>query len=199
MMTHQHKKITTRQAQAIKTKNKILKTSIDMMQKKGFDNITIEGISKKAGVSVGSFYYYFKSKNDILLDIFHKADDYFSENAENKLSSEHTVDQIVEFYMHYAKYSHSTDIDFTKKLYNTENKAFLNRDRVMYQLLVSIIQKGQDKNEIIKTMTAQEITDYLFMSARGVVFDWCLHDGKYDLEKVMVDYFQRMALIFKEK
>ncbi|MEL7571009.1 MAG: TetR/AcrR family transcriptional regulator, partial [Eubacteriaceae bacterium] len=77
-----HKRITSRQAQAIKTKNKILKTAIDMMQKKGFDNITIKGISKNAGVSVGSFYYYFNSKDDILLDIFHKADDYFSENID---------------------------------------------------------------------------------------------------------------------
>jgi AcrR family transcriptional regulator len=57
----QSKRITSRQAQAIKTRNKILKTTIDLMQKKGFDNITIETISKKAGVSVGSFYYYFKS------------------------------------------------------------------------------------------------------------------------------------------
>lgn len=37
------------------------------MYKKGYDNITIEEISKKAGGSVGAFYHYFRSKNDIFL------------------------------------------------------------------------------------------------------------------------------------
>lgn len=193
----QSRRITSRQAQAIKTRNKILKTTIEMMQKKGFDNITIEAISKKAGVSVGSFYYYFKSKNDILLDIFHKADDYLHEHIVENGTLKSAEEQIVNFYTHYARYAKLTSIDFTKRLYNTDNKAFLNRDRVMYQILLGIIEKGQARGEIVRTTDAQEIVDYLFITARGIVFDWCLHDGNYDIEVTMRNYMQRLVTVFR--
>lgn len=193
----QYKKIKVRQAQAIETKKRILDTAREMIQEKGIDSITIRAIGKKAGVSVGSFYYYFKSKNDILLDIFHDADDYFSESL-NKLSSMHAADQIVEFYKHYAKYPYIADVDYAKKFYHTENKSFINKDRAVYQILASIIREGQDKNEIIQTITAEQIVDYLFIAARGLVFDWCLYDGSYNLERAMVDYFTRLVPIFKQ-
>lgn len=190
-------RLTSRQAQAIRTRNKILKTAIDMMGKKGFDNITIKGISKSAGVSVGSFYYYFNSKEDILLDIFHKADDYFDKNID-KFKLNTAADSIIAYFLHYAKYINSSGIDFAKKLYNTENKSFINHDRSMFQIFFTIIKNGQDRGEIIETMTTEEICNYLFIAARGVVFEWCLHDGKYDLESAMVDYITRLISIFKQ-
>ena len=46
-------------------------------------------------------------------------------------------------------------------------------------------------------MTPEGITDYLFIVGRGVVFDWCLHDGNYDLEEKMVSFMNRIITIFK--
>lgn len=168
-----------------------------MMSKKGFDNISIKGISKSAGVSVGSFYYYFNSKEDILLYIFHKADDYFNKNID-KFKLDAAADSVIEFFLHYAKYINFSGIDFAKKLYNTDNKSFINHDRAMFQIFFTIIKNGQENGEIIQTMTAEEICNYLFIAARGVVFEWCLHDGKYDLESAMVDYINRLIPIFKQ-
>lgn len=192
-----HSRITSRQAQAIKTRNKILKTAIEMMQKKGFDNITIKGISKNAGVSVGSFYYYFSSKDDILLEIFHKADDYFTEKI-NQFTSENAEDKLVEFFAYYARYINSTGIDFAKKLYNTDNKSFNNTNRPMFHILNTIVTNGQSSNEITQRMSAKDISDYLFVAARGVVFEWCLHDGTYSLETAMVNYFKPLVTMFKQ-
>lgn len=193
----QSKRITSRQAQAIKTRNKILKTTIDLMQKKGFDNITIEMISKKAGVSVGSFYYYFNSKNDILLDIFHKADDYLQAHIDDSISTLPIEDQIMEFYVYYAKYVKLTSMDFTKRLYNTDNKAFLDRDRAMFHLMNTIVKRGQRSGELSKETEATAIVEYFFIFARGIVFDWCLHDGSYDIEEVLPFNMKRLVSIFK--
>lgn len=194
-----NKKPTKRQAQAIKTKNKIYNIAFDLMEKKGFNNITIEDISKKAGVSVGAFYHYFKSKNDILFEIYHRADEYFKENVENILSPENSLNQIIEYFHYYSKYSKSVGIEFTKHLYSTENKFFTRKDRYMLAFLQDIIKNGQEKNEIIMDMTPEEITDYLFMAARGVVFDWCLYDGQYDLEEKMIAFFRQLVNIFAAK
>ncbi|WP_259596222.1 TetR/AcrR family transcriptional regulator [Clostridium botulinum] len=70
-------RLTKRQIQAINTKNKIYNIATNLMQKEGYDNITIQNICEKAEVSVGSFYHYFESKNDILIELYKKADHFF--------------------------------------------------------------------------------------------------------------------------
>lgn len=190
-------KLNSRQVQAINTRNNIYNIAFELMKRKGFNNITIEDISEKAGVSVGAFYHYFNSKNDILFEVYRKADEYFKENVANKIVSEDSLDQIVEFFLHYARYNKLTGIDFTKILYNTENKLFIQQGRFMQVLLRDIIGNGQGKNEITLDMTSDAITDYLFIAVRGVIFDWCLHDGDYDIEDNVQNFVKRLSIIFK--
>ncbi len=79
------KKVTNRQIQAEETKNRIYSAAIKLMDKKGFDGMTIMDIVKAAGISVGAFYHYFTTKHDILAEIFHRADIYFSTVVAQKL------------------------------------------------------------------------------------------------------------------
>jgi Transcriptional regulator len=58
------KPISSRKQQALETKARIYQTALSLMEKKNYQSITIEEISKSAGVSVGAFYHYFKSKNE---------------------------------------------------------------------------------------------------------------------------------------
>jgi len=190
------RKVNLRKKQANATKTRIYKTAVELMQEHGYDKITVEEICKEAGVAVGSFYYHFQSKNDILMEIFHQADEYFLAHRENILSKKTAPLQVTAFFHHYAIYSASTDFEFTKHLYNTNNKYFLTTDREMYQLLMSLIESGQTQKTIIDTMTTTEIVNYLFIAARGLVFDWCLHDGAYNLEDAAEKYFARLIQVF---
>lgn len=71
-------KVTNRKLQAQATYEKIYNTAMSLVEKKGFNNITVKEICEKAGVAVGSFYNYFNSKDDILYEIFNKADNFFA-------------------------------------------------------------------------------------------------------------------------
>lgn len=185
-------KMNTRKKQAKETKIRIYETAVALMQEHGFETITVEEICKEAGVAVGSFYYHFQSKNDILTEIFHRADEYFVEHRGQILEEKGATAQIAAFFSNYAAYTASTDIEFTKHLYNTNNKYFLTTDREMYQLLKFVIESGQQKKTISSGMTADEIVQYLFIAARGLVFDWCLHEGEYNLVEAVDRYFARL-------
>ncbi|MDQ0269778.1 TetR/AcrR family transcriptional regulator [Cytobacillus purgationiresistens] len=50
-------------------KQKILKESIDLFDAKGFKETSIQDIVDKIGVTKGTFYYYFDSKQEVLRDI----------------------------------------------------------------------------------------------------------------------------------
>ena len=55
------------QARSIDKKNKIIKTAYDVFSKDGYYKTNTADIAKKAGVSTGIVYGYFKDKRDILL------------------------------------------------------------------------------------------------------------------------------------
>jgi hypothetical protein len=69
----------------------------------------------------------------------------------------------------------------------------------MQTILEDIIRKGQEKNEITDEKTPGEILDLLFIIARGVIFDWGLKDGNYDLEEKMTEMFRLQVVVFRKK
>ncbi len=48
---------------------KILETAMDMIGENGVEKTSLAGISKAAGLSKGTVYYYYASKNDLIFDI----------------------------------------------------------------------------------------------------------------------------------
>lgn len=192
-----NERYTARQLQAQKTKNKLYKISIELLEKQGYEKLKIEDICKKAGVSVGSFYNYFNSKNDILVEVYKRADNYFKNEVENNIKSVNILDKIVEFFDYYGNYNDLVGIDIMKQLYNSNNKLFPQKGRFMQTLLESLILEGQNKNEISFHMTSEEICNYLFISARGIVYDWCIHNGTYNLKDSMHNYISLLVNIFK--
>ena len=50
------------------SKERIIRAAIDCFSKKGFDGVNVELISRKAGVSKGTIFYYFGSKKNLYLN-----------------------------------------------------------------------------------------------------------------------------------
>lgn len=186
-------KKTSRAKQAEITKNKIYNCGVKLMRKHGFDNITVEQISKQAGVSVGTYYYYFQSKFDLFNEIYKRADDYFLNEVAGNLKANGTKGKIAEFFDKYAEYNYSDGIDMIKKLYTSDNKMFITKGRAMQGVLQSIIEEGQLNGEITKGESSEDITRMLFIVARGVVYEWCLNDGGTDLKGEMKKIISSMV------
>lgn len=193
------KKMTKRALQAEETKNKIVKATMEIMEKSGFNNMTIQEINERAGVSVGTFYHYFKTKEDVFYELYRKADNYFEEEVERRLYAKDltTRERIVYYFSLYAQFNHHNGLEYIRQLYNTNNKFFIAKGRYMNDLLQKIVLEGMVKGEITKEMSPEDVTNQLFMLARGIVFDWCLHEGDYDLEQVMTSYFGRIIPTFQ--
>ncbi|MFA6504887.1 MAG: TetR/AcrR family transcriptional regulator [Treponemataceae bacterium] len=192
------KKLTARKMQADRTQKKIYDISISLMEKKGFNGITIEEICQKAGVSIGTFYNYFKSKDDIFFDIYKRADEYFEKTVSPSLKDLNikSAEKTVRFFKYYAHYNQKRGLENITQLYNTKNRFFTIKGRYMQNLLIEIISEGQALKQFTNSMTPDEITDYLFIASRGVVYDWCIHEAKYDLEQKMKEYMEKLVMIF---
>lgn len=51
----------------IVSKNELMNKSIELFKTHGYENVTVPMICQQFGVTKGSFYHHFKSKNDLLL------------------------------------------------------------------------------------------------------------------------------------
>ena len=188
-------KMTKRGLQAQNTRERIYRTAVELMEKKGLSNITIEEICKRANVSVGSFYNCFKSKNDILNEIYNVADDYFLNVVAKDLTNGNTHDKIIRFFHHYADYNVNRGIDFVVHLYNPQNTMFIKKGRHMQLVLQNVIEEGQKIGEITTEKTAEEIVRFLFIAIRGVIYDWCLYKGQYNLVEFVDDYVSSLVKV----
>jgi AcrR family transcriptional regulator len=162
------------------------------MEKKGLNNITVEEICKEAGVSIGSFYNCFESKNDILNEIYKVADDYFLSVVTKDMKDGSINDKIIRYFCHYADYNVQRGLEFVKHLYNPRNTMFIKKGRHMQLILQNIIVEAQKLGEMPNDMLPEEIVEYFFIAVRGVVYDWCLHNGQYDLVEFTEKYVKRL-------
>jgi AcrR family transcriptional regulator len=55
------------------TKTQILDVALDLFRRHGFEATTMRGIAAQAGVSLGSAYYYFESKEDLVMAFYERA------------------------------------------------------------------------------------------------------------------------------
>jgi len=55
------------------TELKILEAALELFRQEGFDNATMRGIAARAGVATGAAYYYYDSKESIVLDFYRRS------------------------------------------------------------------------------------------------------------------------------
>ncbi|WP_416201251.1 MAG: TetR family transcriptional regulator [Thermocaproicibacter melissae] len=188
------KDVTSRTLQAMATKKRIYECGISLMKKYGYENITIEQIAKKAKVSVGTYYHYFQSKFDLFVEIYRQGDKYFKDKIPAlRNRTKNCKERISEYFALYAQLALKDGLAMVRNLYVPTNKMFLTHGRAMQDLLMDILREGQKNGELPPEADVCKITETLFVAARGVIFDWSLHDGSNDLVADMRNMIDRLA------
>jgi AcrR family transcriptional regulator len=176
-----------RRAQAETTKAKIYRVATKMISKKGYNNVTIQEICSLAGVSVGSFYHHFKAKEGILMERYDETDRYFDEVFAAYPEDANAVDLIIDFIGHQMYLAKSVQIDLVTPTYfnpHLANNAFFRTpERSIPKHLRKIVENGQAKGQIRPDISAKEISTYILRFSRGMIYDWCIKDGDYDIRK----------------
>src|SRR5262249_21249726 len=58
---------------AEETGTKILEAALELFREQGFDAATMRDIAAKAGVATGAAYYYYRSKDAIVMDFYRRS------------------------------------------------------------------------------------------------------------------------------
>lgn len=189
----------TRSQKAEETKRHIFHVALQMLDERNFDDIKVRDIVKAAQVSIGTFYNYYNTKLDVFYETYQLADEYFVQTVAPKLTHPSVRDRLLLFFDEYAKYSSEiTDISLTKVLYNSNNTCFdRSKEYGIRQVLREQIQWGLDKGDLRTVDSADEIANFLLVASRGLVYNWCTHDGEYALRPAMARFVSRLLNAFQ--
>ena len=79
-------RMTARKRQALEMRGRIQSAALDLFDREGFENVSVEEIAQAAGCSVGNIYHYFKSKDELAIQVTSHVDDAYSELEEGYLT-----------------------------------------------------------------------------------------------------------------
>ena len=193
--------LTKRQSQAQDTKRAIFESAIKLFREKGFDKVTVEEITRNAGTAKGSFYTYFRTKSDIIIEEFRTIDGYYKRYQKNlrKLSS--ATEKIHAFTKAQLRYVRDQVGNATLKILYANNliepaadKVLIDPSRYLHTLVRDIIAEGQESGEFRSDKTADKLA-YLFnRGMRSVFLDWAISSNDWDLVKEGYAFFEIILL-----
>lgn len=174
-------KLTSRDIKAVETKLRIFQTAYKLISEKEYENVSISDICKAADVSTGAFYHHYKSKDDILLEIYNQADKHYNQSLSSKEYHNYTT-KLETYITSYFDYSaNTTGYNIIKHIFRPDNRLFQMEDRPLIKNLLNIIEDGQKNSEFRTDKSADELFEFVLVTMRGVIFNWCVNEGKEDL------------------
>ncbi len=193
--------ITKRQQQALLTKDALFESAIKLFKEKGYDKVTVEDITNLAGTAKGSFYTYFRTKSDIIIEEFRTIDDFYRGFSKNLKRYEGSKAKILAFTRAQMRYVRDkVGIETLKLLYannimepNTE-KILIDKTRYLHRLVSDLIAQGQEEGELRDDLSADELALLYNRSFRAVFLDWAISNDGFDLIKEGLRYCESVVI-----
>lgn len=179
-----------------KKRERILKKSWELFKKNGYEETKIERITKEVGISKGSFYTYFKTKEDVLFAILEKIEIEI-ENSINDIDTSEEPSKIlynllekrVELFLGYVQNMKLGNLYIMK---SGQIDEFKNKITVFYTTFIkeNIIKKYENK----KIWDLEIISKYINSSIEGYFFEE-IFENKGIIDK---DFEYRAKIAIKE-
>ena len=193
--------ISKRKQKSEETKSKLLDAMLYIMDKYDYNTVTIRNICSVSGVSYGSFYNLFESKEDFLRyyltsDFLKYKEEYYRGNT--SFAGLSAAEKSIDIFVCCASYNIYKGVKFISAFYSPNNTTLCPipdpggkeysfspladeaRGYLETAKKEGLISAAADIDEIVRQYC------YLF---NGITFNWCISSGGYDIKKIVKDSF----------
>ena len=179
---------TMRQSRAESTRRAIIEKGVALIEERGYDNVSIQDIVGAAGVSVGTFYHYFESKDAFYYSYIHSmytdVDGSLLDHMDLPLiyNLRHYFEMWFKQIQHLSPaylaqwLGHSADRDYHLRVNLVQDVGQMHIDAIA-TCLRAYMAKGELLPEAPVEQLAQRIVTVLY----GVDVRWCMTNGELDL------------------
>lgn len=164
-----------------RTRARLVEAALACFSEDGYEGATVEGITKRAGVAKGTFFNYFHSKGDVLLQVGAVQEEWMLEQIERiqPESCDSLVDALIELMVATA-----TRLPLSRPLVRamfqatlqtpSESEAQVRHFARVGAALIPLCEIGQSRGELTQRVTAHEIAGLVMQAYSGALLTWAL-------------------------
>lgn len=173
------------EAKGEELKQQIIETAWGLFWEKGYEKTTVNDIIEAVGTSKGGFYYHFSAKEDLLnalYSVFDREYKKFYENMDKALPSLVQLKLLSQYVSYFIEGNVSSDLLaalYQSQLVKKCQECFLSPDRYYIRLVKKIIAEGQEKEEIRRDISVEDLSHHVLVLERGIIMDWCVQNGNF--------------------
>ncbi len=176
------------------TKQKIIQAGAQIIHRKGYNHTGIQEVLKAAGVPKGSFYFYFKNKEDFGLHVIDFFNNMLLEMVEpvindKSVSPVKRLENLFDLFIEMFKtldYTCGCPIGNLSQEMGDLSPAFSAKltesVKLMVQMYKDILDEAKDKGQINKRINTRETADFIVSSWHGSLIRMKIVKGLESLE-----------------
>jgi len=187
--------------QGADTKKLLFRCADQLFQQCEYKDVTVEAITRMAGVTKGTFYVHFESKDALYLALFaayvermdtqYKA---FLDALPGELSSGDMILALIQ---------EVTDLMITqigfdklKMVYQLQLTTVMDMESVkgygrrLYAIFKEVLERGLRRGEFKAELSLEVLNRHFVMAIRGLTYEWCIRYPDFDLKQEAVAHFR---------
>ncbi len=180
-------KLTQRKLQALEMRSRIQSTALDLFDREGFENVSVEEIAQAAGCSVGNIYHYFKSKDELAIQVTDHVDAAYSELERGYLSDDthRAREKLLDFIGRSLTISVADPVVYKSFIhalkYPEQGVLKLGEHRVYYRLLKELVELCKHEGSIGSAYDTEAVVEQLVTIHRGMLLEWRIYESDFDI------------------
>lgn len=202
-MTTKKKYVSSREERAQATREKLLEAAIELVNQYGMKYLTVRNICDEAGVSTGSFYNLFDSKDDLVFYYLQNVFTEYKQKVEDDASRHSSLEKIILIYRFYIQCVLETGLEFITGLYAANTNQAFNflernpRNEMVLDRVREYLIEGKTSGEIHNDIDVNAALLRIGVIITGMIYYWCVFNGRIDLasqtDLMLQDYLKTLS------
>lgn len=180
-----------RRRSADETKKKIYMSAEQLFAENEPDKVSVEAIVKSAGVSKGSFYVHFVSKDALFMELVKNKVTMVDAEYQQYIDSLPPdmpvieailllLDRISEIVSAKIGVANMTMIYKAQLVGDEGVSAVASYHRNIYGMFRQLLERGMERGEIRNDIASDVMARHFLLAVRGVTYEWCIRQPDFD-------------------
>jgi AcrR family transcriptional regulator len=187
--------------QGAETKKRLYESAEKLFSNNKFAAVSVESIAEAAGVTKGTFYVHFDSKDELYLSVFN---DFVSQldmdyrafidalpadmPASDVLLA--LIGRITDVLVGSIGYENMKNL-YTVQLTRDVDTAGVNGyNRDLYKLFSDVLDRGIQRGEFQSSLPLEDLARHFVLAVRGLTYEWCIRYPDFDLREQAVAHYK---------
>jgi len=192
--------MTPRKIKGRETRRKLYESAESLFEQRGFEDVSVDDIVEAAGVSKGTFYVHFESKDALIvalaIDYVGKADTNYQAHldalpadapaADALLSLIGKIADVLTGVIGHNRMRNLYKVQLTRTV---DIEIVMGYNRRLYGLFGDVLSRGVRRGEFKTGMPIDTLAQHFVMAMRGLTYEWCARFPDFDLKEQALMHF----------